>query len=225
MFKENFMLKVILKVLSVSVVLSSITYANNPWDPRLYAGVSLGGTSLKSQNTFNVQNMGNIQASKKASGNSVHGDLIGGYEISNKIMFAGIEVHAGLSNLATESLLDIAGVQHPFTIESTSGCGVALHVGKFVDQEHRVYLKAGLDVKNFNAHLKGNNRFANHTKSFRNIGFVPGIGVEKKLSDTVIFRTEYKVSLYSSETFSSQHVTHKMKPTTHHLSAGFHFKI
>jgi len=195
--------------------------ANNPWEQRFYGGLSLGGASLNTQNNLSVRSS---QISKKTNDTNVHGELIGGYEISNQNIFLALETDIGLSSAATEELLTLAGIQHPFTIESKNGFGFAAHIGKSIDENHRVYLKLGIEIKKFQTELKGLNRFTDHKKSFNGIGFVPGIGIEKKLTDTVNFRTEYKVSLYSAKKLVSEHTTHTIKTVTHHLTAGFYFK-
>lgn len=214
---------ILLKALAVSVALVSFSSANasNPWTQRFYGGLSLGAASLNTKNNLSVH-ASNV--SKRTNDTNVYGELIGGYEVSNQNIFLALETDIGLSSAATEELLTIAGVQHPFTIESKNGFGFAAHIGKPIDQNHRVYLKLGVEIKKFQAELKGLNRFTDHKKLFNAVGFVPGIGIEKKLTDTVNFRTEYKISLYSAKKLGSQHTIHTMKPVTHHLQAGFYLK-
>jgi len=210
-----------LKAIIISGFLTNLSLGNQNkalgWNPIFYAGLSLGGTSLNVKNNLSVRG---ASVSKDANDTNVHGELIGGCEIfNNKNVFLSLEADIGLSSSATEELLTLAGVQHPFTIESKNGFGVCAHLGKVIDENHKVYLKIGAEWKKFQAELKGLNRFTDHKKSF-----VPGIGIEKKMTDTVNFRTEYKISLYGAKNLASQHTTHTMKPLTHHLMAGFYFK-
>lgn len=221
MLKRSF--SVSLKTLAVCALLGNFSsaHANNSWGQHFYGGLSLGGASLNTKNNLSVRGS---NVSKRTNDTNVHGELIGGYEISNQNIFLALETDIGLSSSATEELLTLAGVQHPFTIESKNGFGLAAHIGKSIDENHRVYLKLGVEFKKFQTELKGLNRFTDHKKSFNGVGFMPGIGIEKKLTDTVNFRTEYKISLYSAKNLSSEHTTHTMKPITHHLTAAFYFK-
>lgn len=221
MLKNLFLVS--LKALVVSALLAnfSSSHASNPWGQRFYGGLSLGAASLNTKNNLSVRG---TQVSKDSNDTNVHGELIGGYEISRQDIFLALEADIGLSSAATEELLTLAGVQHPFTIESKNGFGLSAHIGKSIDENHRVYLKLGIEIKKFQAELKGLNRFTDHKKSFNGVGFVPGIGIEKKMTDTVNFRTEYKISLYGTRKLASEHTTHTIKPVTHHLTAGFYFK-
>ena len=216
----------------IGIIVSSInqSYGNNPWDPRIYCGLGLGGAHLSAKNTLSV-NGHNFNS--KLSDSSIHGELFLGYGMSNNAWHVAVEGHFGLSKLETESLLDITGPnsRHPLNIKSYPPTGgLAFHIGHFITPTHKAYIKLGVELRKFYTSFKGNNILTDHNKDYYSIGFIPGFGIETEINPTMVIRTEYRMALHRAKKFSSSQAncpttSLKNSPITHTAMIGTYWKL
>lgn len=192
---------------AVAVALATSAMADAHKMTGFYAGVNVGygagRTNIDSKNlTSPVKNDAGLEG--------VIGGLHLGYQHDfNNQFVGGLELSGNLSN--TNGKVSVDGDKIT-DLKRKHAFGIAARLGMKINS-WLAYVKLGWESAKFD--LTGASTAAADAtakKSHRLNGFVPGIGMETMLTQNIMFGGEWTYTMYSSKSFKTGDIDHKVKP-------------
>jgi hypothetical protein len=182
-----------------------------------YAGVNFGYGAGHIDAKTTAKHGAGTESTKNNNGlKGVIGGLHLGYQKDFGQFVAGLEASANLSNTEGKNRAD----KYSSSLKRKNAYGIAARLGMTLNT-WLAYVKLGYESAQFEA--KFTDTFAaapnqiNGKKKSRINGFVPGFGMETKLTPNVMFGGEWTYSMYSRKTYKAAagttEVTAKSKPS------------
>jgi opacity protein-like surface antigen len=187
------MKKIILATISV-LTIASVAQATESFSGA-YAGVQVGLSSTRTEGeTVSVQD-----ATSKTidGGNNFSGSLLVGYGQTFDSLYAGVEARIGMLTGTTKTFESGAYIHSNTPRESYVAAG---RVGYLLTQKAMVFLSLGAGMENTSYKFQYGSKSTESKK--RDLVFVPGIGTEIAVSESLNFRADFNFTMGKKRTFS-----------------------
>lgn len=193
-----------------------------------YVGVGIGGNILSGKQSLAVSSnaTGPLALRYGLRDTAVSAEILAGYGYIWHSTYFGFEGSYSFLHTKSNFGSKIGAQDESFATKLSNGYGAAARCGYCTSDNTLIYLRMGMDSRKFSLHFQDpNRRFIPFNKSYRSNAFVPGLGIETKLSSKVAFRLEGKAAFYPQKSFNIyqnalNYTRIKTKPRLYSLTAA-----
>lgn len=214
----------IYQALSILALTTTAALSNNYGG--VFVGGGLGAAIMRAEGKYvdATQGEGKTTFNKFGAAYQIHAGYL--TEIGNSKTMVGGELFLNGSSAKKDGKLGVDGqaVVGTMNLKRSFGYGLALIVGKLVNPKVMVFARAAYEMDRYTIDLKPNVGQSQSVKKTY-AGFVPGVGVDYKVSPNVIVGLGYDYAgLFGNKTVAEQgNVKVQVNPTEHRLMAKVSF--
>jgi hypothetical protein len=192
-----------------------------------YVGIGASGNILygKQNLALSSNGTGPMALQYGLRGTAISAEILAGYGYVLSSLYLGAEGNYSFLNMKAKFGSKIGTHDESFTTKLGNGYGIAFRCG-YIAGNSLIYLRMGLESRKISLNFEDpNNRFISVNKNYRSNAFVPGLGMETKLTKHLAFRLEGKGAFYPQKAFNinrdaRNYTRIKTKPRLYNLSAA-----
>lgn len=215
----------IYQVLGALILTTTAAVSNNYGG--IFVGGGLGAAIMRAEGKYEDATSGNGKTTfnKFGAAYQIHAGYL--TEIGSSKTMVGGDIYLNGSSAKKEGNVGVDGqiVAGSMNVKRSLGYGIALIIGKLVNPKVMIYGRAAYEMNRYNLDLNLGAQSQSVKKTYG--GFVPGVGVDYKLTPNVIVGLGYDYAgLFGNKTVYEQgNVKIQVNPTEHRIMAKVAFVL